>query len=70
MPHFYRNWKLADLRRYVLNGIAWTAKLDVPATGVQTTLPDLSTFNPVSIEPIPRAPNAKGGPAKDASSKK
>lgn len=70
MPHFYRNWKLADLRRSVLNGIVWTAKLPVPAIGVQTSLPDLSTFNPVSIEPIPRAPNVKSGPSKDASSKK
>lgn len=56
MPHFYRNWKLEDLRRYLLNGIVWSAKLDVPTAGVQTTLPDLSTFAPVSIEPQPRAP--------------
>ena len=70
LPHFYRNWKLEDLRRYVLNGIVWSAKLEVPATGVQTTLPDLSTFNPVSIEPLPRTPSAKGGPSRDASSKK
>lgn len=59
MPHFYRNWKLEDLRRYLLNGIVWSAKLDVPTSGVQTTLPDLSTFAPVSIEPQPRAPKAK-----------
>jgi hypothetical protein len=61
MPHFYRNWKLEELRRYILNGIVWTAKLDVPAEGVQTTLPDLSTFSPVAVEPQPRAP--KPGPA-------
>ena len=70
MPHFYRNWKLEDLRRFILNGIVWTAKLDVPAAGVQTTLPDLSTFNPASIEPISRAPNAQSGPSKDPSAKK
>ena len=64
MPHFYRNWKLEDLRRYVLNGIVWTAGLPVPATGVLTSLPDLSTFSPASIEPIPRAPNVKAAPAK------
>ena len=64
MPHFYRNWKLDDLRRYVLNGIVWTARLEVPAVGVQTTLPDLSTFGPASIEPIPRAPKVKATPAK------
>ncbi len=64
MPHFYRNWKLEDLRRYILNGIVWTAKLEVPETGVQTTLPDLRTFAPASIEPVPRAPNTKAAPTK------
>ncbi|MCC6508369.1 MAG: ThuA domain-containing protein [Pirellulaceae bacterium] len=60
MPHFYRNWKNEDLRRYILNGIVWSAKLDVPDGGVQTTLPDLSTFQPAAIEPPPpRAPQAK-----------
>ena len=34
MPHFYRNWKHEDLRRYLLNGIVWSAKLNVPANGV------------------------------------
>ena len=56
MPHFYRNWKIEDLRRYILNGIVWTAKLDVPADGVKTTLPDLATFQPESVEPKPREP--------------
>ena len=56
MPHFYRNWKLDDLRRFILNGIVWTAKLDVPAGGVQTALPDLATFAPASVEPLPPKP--------------
>jgi type 1 glutamine amidotransferase len=30
MPHFYKNWRDEDLRRFILNGIAWTAKLEVP----------------------------------------
>lgn len=64
MPHFYRNWKLDDLRRYILNGIVWTAKLEVPAGGVQTTLPDLSSFAPASVEPVPRAPNSKAATTK------
>ena len=54
MPHFYRNWKLEDLRRFILNGIVWTAKLEVPSTGVQITLPALNTFAPVSVEPQPK----------------
>ncbi len=59
MPHFYRNWKHEDLRRCILNGIVWTAKLDVPPGGVQTTLPDLRTFSPAAMEPQPRAPKPK-----------
>ncbi len=53
MPHFFRNWNQDDLRRYILNGIVWSAKLDVPAEGVQTTLPDLMTFAPTNLEPQP-----------------
>ena len=56
MPHYFRNWKLEDLRRLILNGIVWTAKLDVPAQGVQTTLPDLATFALAAVEPLPPAP--------------
>jgi len=55
MPHFYRNWAIEDLRRLILNGIIWTARRDVPADGVQTNLPDLASFHPESVEPIPRA---------------
>ena len=50
MPHFYKNWALEDLRRFILNGIVWTAKRDVPDGGVQTTLPDLTTFSPAAVE--------------------
>ena len=54
MPHFYRNWKLDDVRTLVLNAIVWTAQRDVPAKGVQTTLPELEKFEPASVEPIPK----------------
>lgn len=60
MPHFYRNWAVEDLRRFILNGIVWTAKLEVPAGGVHTTLPALATFAPASVEPLP--PKAKAAP--------
>ena len=33
MPHFYKNWSNEDLRRFVLNGIVWTAGVEVPADG-------------------------------------
>jgi type 1 glutamine amidotransferase len=55
MPHFYRNWKNEDLRRFILNGIVWTAKLEVPAEGVATAPPDLAEFQPASLEPKPPA---------------
>lgn len=59
MPHFYKNWTNEDLRRLILNGIIWTAKQDVPSDGVQTAAPDLTAFQPESIEPKPRTTPAK-----------
>jgi len=50
MPHFYKNWGNDDLRRFILNGIVWTAKAEVPEGGVATTLPPLETFQPESVE--------------------
>ena len=54
MPHFYKNWANEDLRRFILNGIVWTGKLDVPSGGVQTPTPDLTRFGPESVELKPR----------------
>ena len=54
MPHFYKSWTNDDLRRFILNGIVWTAKLAVPPEGVETDTPDLNAFDPVSVEFIPR----------------
>lgn len=59
MPHFYKNWRNDDLRRLILNAIVWTVKLDVPADGVQTTLPDLATFKPEAVEYVPPPPKPK-----------
>jgi len=50
-PHYYRNWKIDDLRTLVLNAIYWSAHADVPAKGVQTAGPELSKFAPQSVEP-------------------
>jgi hypothetical protein len=54
VPHFYRNWQLDDLRTLVLNSVTWSAGLEVPAEGVKTSLPDLSTFSPDAVQPQPR----------------
>jgi type 1 glutamine amidotransferase len=34
--HFYDNWKNDDFRKLVLNGIAWTAHVEVPRGGVES----------------------------------
>ncbi|TXT25484.1 MAG: thioesterase, partial [Planctomycetota bacterium] len=33
--HFYANWEREEFRKLILNAITWTAKLDVPANGVE-----------------------------------
>jgi type 1 glutamine amidotransferase len=66
MPHFYRNWRLDDLRRFILNGIVWTAQREVPQDGVQTSPPDLAAFQPASIEPKPRVSKPKPAVQKPA----
>ncbi len=54
VPHFYRNWAIDDLRILVLNGICWTAKIEIPAEGVRTETPDLAKFGPAAVEPKPQ----------------
>jgi type 1 glutamine amidotransferase len=34
--HYFDNWKNDDFRRLVLNGLAWTAHVEVPKEGVAT----------------------------------
>ena len=36
--HFHRNWANDDFRTMMLNALAWTAALDVPADGVASTV--------------------------------
>jgi len=54
MPHFYKNWTQETLRRFILNGVVWTAGLEVPEAGVDTAAPDLPEFEPASVEFVPR----------------
>lgn len=56
MPHHYRNWSNDDMRRFILNGIVWTAKVEVPEGGVQTKSPELESFKPAAVDPKPAAP--------------
>ncbi len=59
LPHYYRSWRIDDLRTLVLNSIVWTAKTDIPAEGVKTSLPDMAIFEPGSVEPKPRPKRKK-----------
>lgn len=38
--HFHWDWKHDDFRRVLLNGLAWSAGLTIPANGVGDTQPD------------------------------
>ena len=54
LPHYFRSWQIDDLRMLVLNSIVWSARGEVPPEGVASTLPELSTFAPASVEPRPK----------------
>jgi type 1 glutamine amidotransferase len=51
-PHYHANFQNEDLRRLALNAILWTAKIDVPRGGVQ------STVSPADFQVTP-APETK-----------
>jgi type 1 glutamine amidotransferase len=38
--HFYKNWWSPDFRKLILNAIAWTAKLEIPPSGIDSELPE------------------------------
>jgi type 1 glutamine amidotransferase len=38
--HFHKLWGIDGFRGLVLNAVVWTAKIDVPKEGVQSTVPD------------------------------
>lgn len=40
MGHFYANWKNDDFRRLILNGICWSAHVEIPASGIESTFID------------------------------
>ncbi|MDX2270292.1 MAG: ThuA domain-containing protein [Bryobacter sp.] len=44
MPHFFANWGLPYLRRFILNAVVWAVKREVPAGGVAGPAPDLGAF--------------------------
>ena len=49
-PHYHANFQNEDLRRLALNAILWTAKMEVPVGGVQSTV----TPTDFLITPVPK----------------
>jgi putative membrane-bound dehydrogenase-like protein len=66
--HFHRGWANDDQRKLVLNAILWTAKVDVPADGVKSTItPEDMEAN---LDPKqPRNPRPSGASAPKPDSK-
>lgn len=42
--HFHYNWANDGIRRLVLNGIVWTARINIPAAGVQSTVAPIARY--------------------------
>jgi type 1 glutamine amidotransferase len=45
--HFHQHWANPDFRRLVLNGIVWTARIEVPENGVTGTLPAAPAYQTI-----------------------
>ncbi len=56
--HFQKNWGNPEFRTLVLNAILWTAKLDVPSSGVQCNVSDEELKQNLDPKPAPKAKNA------------
>lgn len=46
--HTYANWKIDGLRKAILNAIVWTAHVEVPKDGVQSSFPRQSEPQPAA----------------------
>ena len=51
--HFHWSWGHDDFRRVVLNGIAWTAGIEVPAEGIPSTTPTYGELLENQDKPAP-----------------
>ena len=63
--HFHRNWGDENFRRVVLNALLWTAKMEVPASGVQSRLSDgdlEANLDPKGAKKPAAKPSAATGP--------
>jgi len=48
---FRDNLALDNYRRFLMNGIAWTANIEIPKAGIQSPTPDVSDVSPSAVRP-------------------
>ncbi len=56
--HFYDNWKNDDFRKLVLNALVWSAHIEVPELGIESTYrehDEISAHLSTSVVPVGRA---------------
>ena len=63
--HFHKNWGNEDFRKIVLNAIVWIAKMDVPASGVSSTVTEEDLQQNLDPKP-PKKPKPATQQAPDA----
>ena len=49
--HTHDNWMNDDFRKLVLNSIIWTAKMNVPKTGVPSATPNKAELDALRKDP-------------------
>jgi len=54
--HFHENWGNDNFRKLVLNAILWLAKMEVPATGVQSSVTKADLQANLDPKPVKKAP--------------
>ncbi len=60
--HFHQGWANSDQRKLVLNAILWTAKAEVPAEGVASTVTEADMLANLDLKPgqgLPEKPKGK-----------
>jgi hypothetical protein len=58
---YRENLALDDHRRFVMNGIAWAANIEVPAEGIVAPKPDVSDVTPASLPRVGAPVGGRGG---------
>ena len=59
--HFHNNWGNDNFRKLVLNAVLWLAKMDVPATGVESRVSAADLAANLDPKPLKKVPAAKEG---------